>query len=408
MKLFKNKFSLLSLIIVLIGGVFLAGIDLARAGDADFPQDTTVAMTVGNLIIVGGSSVDSVTTTADDIAISISAGQTFTLTSAGRLKLSNNGGFTYSCSSTESRLVVSVASGGAAITVTVTPSSEACDVTSGGGGGGGGGGTITTPTPTPTPTVTATPTPTLIITVTTTPTPTLTTTPVSTSTTGQVTPASRGFVSLVALSLKEGDVISATGSDDPDVYIANAWGYRRLFLNPVIFSFYGHLGFNKVKKVTSSTRDTLVASGLFRKNGDAKVYGVETTGEDTGKLHWINMTGAQAVAEDANFFKKVFIINDNEFNWYPKGADYTSLSQVPNYIRTNTPTSTVLGIAVKRYKVIGTDQLNVRELPSTSSKLLGKLPEGQTIESLSQQGLWHKIKYQNNDAWVHGSYLQAL
>ena len=230
----------------------------------------------------------------------------------------------------------------------------------------------------------------------------------STSTTGQVTPASRGFVSLVALSLKEGDVISATGSDDPDVYIANAWGYRRLFLNPVIFSFYGHLGFNKVKKVTSSTRDTLVASGLFRKNGDAKVYGVETTGEDTGKLHWINMTGAQAVAEDANFFKKVFIINDNEFNWYPKGADYTSLSQVPNYIRTNTPTSTVLGIAVKRYKVIGTDQLNVRELPSTSSKLLGKLPEGQTIESLSQQGLWHKIKYQNNDAWVHGSYLQAL
>ena len=224
----------------------------------------------------------------------------------------------------------------------------------------------------------------------------------------KVTSVNRTRKSLTIAGRKEGDVISATGSDDPDVYIANAWGYRRLFLNPVIFSFYGHLGFNKVKKVTSSTRDTLVASGLFRKNGDAKVYGVETTGEDTGKLHWINMTGAQAVAEDANFFKKVFIINDNEFNWYPKGADYTSLSQVPNYIRTNTPTSTVLGIAVKRYKVIGTDQLNVRELPSTSSKLLGKLPEGQTIESLSQQGLWHKIKYQNNDAWVHGSYLQAL
>ena len=39
--------------------------------------------------------------------------------------------------------------------------------------------------------------------------------------------------------LKEGDVVSAAGSDDPDVYIVNDWGYKRLFLNPVIFGFYG-------------------------------------------------------------------------------------------------------------------------------------------------------------------------
>src|SRR3989344_498840 len=42
--------------------------------------------------------------------------------------------------------------------------------------------------------------------------------------------------------LKEGNTISASGSDDPDVYIVNEQGYKRLFLNPVIFSFYGHLG----------------------------------------------------------------------------------------------------------------------------------------------------------------------
>ncbi len=136
--------------------------------------------------------------------------------------------------------------------------------------------------------------------------------------------------------LKDGDMISAAGSNDPDVYIINSFGYKRLFLNPVIFGFYGHLGgFNNVKKIDSSSRDSYVTSGLFRncETNDPKVYGVETTGEDTGTLHWINISGDEAVAEDSNFFKKVFCINNNEFNWYSKGATYTSLGQVPNYSR---------------------------------------------------------------------------
>lgn len=136
--------------------------------------------------------------------------------------------------------------------------------------------------------------------------------------------------------LKEGDVISAAGSDDPDVYIVNEHGFKRLFLNPAIFGFYGHLGgFAAVKSVSPSTRDAFGTSGLFRncETNDPKVYGVETTGEDVGMLHWVNTSGAQAVADDANFFKKVFCINNNEFNWYSKGSDYTSVNQVPNYSR---------------------------------------------------------------------------
>ena len=139
--------------------------------------------------------------------------------------------------------------------------------------------------------------------------------------------------------LKEGDVVSAAGSDDPDVYIVNELGYKRLFLNPAIFNFYGHLGgFGAVKNVAPATRDAFGTSGLFRncETNDPKVYGVETTGEDVGMLHWVNTSGAQAVADDANFFKKVFCVNNNEFNWYPKGSDYTSVNQVPNYSRGTT------------------------------------------------------------------------
>ena len=215
---------------------------------------------------------------------------------------------------------------------------------------------------------------------------------------------------MVAVKLKDGDVISAGGSSDPDVYIVNPHGYKRLFLNPAIFGFYGHLGgFSKVKSTTSVTRDVFVTSGLFRnfETNDVKVYGVETTGEDTGKIHWVNTTGAQAVADDPNFFKKVFCINTKEFNWYPQGVAYTSVNQIPDYTRKNVSSVAPVSEA-KKYKVVGTDQLNVRALANTSSAILGKLPAGNIIESLSQSGLWHKIKYQAKDAWVHSDYLQLV
>ncbi|MEK9157919.1 MAG: hypothetical protein AAB638_01910 [Patescibacteria group bacterium] len=184
------------------------------------------------------------------------------------------------------------------------------------------GNTLTLPgtivlTPSPTPT----PTPSLI------PTPIITIAP---------TPTSLGFTSLGALGLSEGNTISAVGSNDPDIYIVNDWGYKRLFMNPIILNFYGHLGgFPNVKNIVPSTRNTLVTSGLFRncEINDQRVYGLEVTSEDTGTLHWVNTTGTQAVLDDPDFFKKVFCINTNEFNWYPKDLDYNSVSQVPSYFR---------------------------------------------------------------------------
>src|SRR3989344_5357016 len=117
--------------------------------------------------------------------------------------------------------------------------------------------------------------------------------------------------------LKEGDLISAIFSDDPDVYIINDQGYKRLFLNPEIFKFYSHLGgFANIKLVTPEIRDSFPTSGFFRncEDNDQKVFGTSVEGEDTGRLHWINKSGDQAVQEDPDFFKKVFCINRKEFN----------------------------------------------------------------------------------------------
>jgi len=139
--------------------------------------------------------------------------------------------------------------------------------------------------------------------------------------------------------LTEGDIISSHNyNQDPDIFIVNDWGYKRLFLNPVIFSFYGHLRYNNVKSITPSVRDKFSTSGLFKncEIGDERVFAVEILGEDSGKLHWLNMSGSEAIAEDPDFFNKVFCINNNEFNWYANngfGTAYTSLSQIPSYSR---------------------------------------------------------------------------
>jgi len=134
--------------------------------------------------------------------------------------------------------------------------------------------------------------------------------------------------------IREGDVIRSSENNDPDIYIVNEYGYKRLFVNPVIFNFYGHLGgFQSVKSVNKQTRDFFKTSSLFRncENNDTKVYALELTSEDDGVLHWVNINGSSVANEDPEFFKKVFCINNNEFGWYKIGSNYTALDQVPDY-----------------------------------------------------------------------------
>jgi len=124
--------------------------------------------------------------------------------------------------------------------------------------------------------------------------------------------------------LKEGDLIRAEG--DFDVFIISQYGYKRLFLNPTIFNMYGHLtgGWKAVKTVTPQVRDAFITSNYYRYVDSPKVYYLEVTGEDTGELHWINMTGENFLAQGGKA-EAIFIINKSEFNWYFKGADKTSL-----------------------------------------------------------------------------------
>src|SRR3989344_704747 len=152
--------------------------------------------------------------------------------------------------------------------------------------------------------------------------------------------------------LQDGDLISASDYFDPDIFIVKFSalntndgkfnGAKRLFLNPAIFNMYGHLGgWDKVKKVTPEVRNSFVTSGLFRncETNTQAVWATEIIGEDDGVLHHVNISGADAVAQDANFFMKVFCINSLEEGSYPKSTvDYTAVLQVPIYGRIPVPT----------------------------------------------------------------------
>lgn len=138
------------------------------------------------------------------------------------------------------------------------------------------------------------------------------------------------------LGLREGDIVGSTNLSDPDIYIVNEYGFKRLFLSPTIFDFYGHLRFPNVKRIDDAVLEKIPTSGLFRncETGDHKIYALEVSGEDAAILRWVNISGENAFASDHDFFQKVFCVNSREFSWYSKGQEYVALSQIPVYTRT--------------------------------------------------------------------------
>jgi hypothetical protein len=175
-------------------------------------------------------------------------------------------------------------------TVTLTFGDACTAISSSGGSSGGGGGSYVIPVV-----------------------PTIPTTP---TTTTNAKPED--------YNLKEGDLIRAEG--DFDIFIISQYGYKRLFLNPTIFNMYGHLngGWSAVKIVSSATRDAFITSTHYRYADEDKVYHMEVTGEDTGTIHWLNMTGENFLAQSGKS-EAIFTINKSEFDWYSKGNELTSL-----------------------------------------------------------------------------------
>ena len=150
----KNyKFLLLLAVSLLTFLSFSSNYALA-VGDAYFPQDTIINLTIDNsstnFTVLGESEANQVTVDTSSITVNISPGQTFKFRSYGGNKLTNDANVVYSCSGGESQLNLTVST---IKDVVISPDASNCSPGGGGGGGGGGGtgGTTSTSTATPTP-----------------------------------------------------------------------------------------------------------------------------------------------------------------------------------------------------------------------------------------------------------------
>lgn len=143
--------------------------------------------------------------------------------------------------------------------------------------------------------------------------------------------------------LREGDLIRAASVNDPDIYIVNAQGHKRLILSPKIFSLYSHFQWRAVREVGVGTRDAFPTAPLIRncEANDPKVYAIEVVSDDVAALHWVDMTANQALVEDDDFFKKVFCVNSAEFALYARSSSYTATAQIPSYARVALPPPSV-------------------------------------------------------------------
>lgn len=139
-------------------------------------------------------------------------------------------------------------------------------------------------------------------------------------------------------SLRDGDLIrvsSLPGEDGRNVWIVKISAdrtklYRRLILNPSIFTMYRHLNPAIIKEISVAVRDTFKVSNYVRTVdppqgiNDPKVYLlVPNTLGDDGVKHHINVSGPTFAATIDTF--AVFIINRFERDSYVTGNPLTSV-----------------------------------------------------------------------------------
>ena len=135
------------------------------------------------------------------------------------------------------------------------------------------------------------------------------------------------MAAFAATTINEGDIIKT--ATNPDVYIAKYVGakkFKRLILNPAVFSSYGHLKWSNLKTVTQAEMDVFTTSDLVRALNDTKVYRLIPNG-DVGTRQWMNMS-AEAFTAGSWDWDSIYVINNVDRDNYTTGADITGGTSV--------------------------------------------------------------------------------
>ncbi|WP_419956069.1 SH3 domain-containing protein [Neobacillus niacini] len=104
----------------------------------------------------------------------------------------------------------------------------------------------------------------------------------------------------------------------------------------------------------------------------------------------------------------VSVTDDNE-NWVKIAAGFEEGWVAREYLDFNNKSTTTSKEENNKKSIdtgFVTDTLNVRNEPSTTGSIIGKLAKGTSISIYSKKNNWIEIKYSNQSAWISADYVQ--
>ncbi len=176
----------------------------------------------------------------------------------------------------------------------------------------------------------------------------------------------------------DGDIVSSTTTfvdgdgntyQPYDVFIVKVVGskmFKRLVLNPQVFTSYGHLKWSNLKKISATEIKTFTTSALVRVINDEKVYKLSPDG-DSGTKQWVDDL---ACFTSKNYdWDSVYTINAVDGGNYTTGGSICGtggtvvtgnmiLSLASDSPAAATLPSTAQGITFAKYSLTGTGTLN--------------------------------------------------
>ena len=89
------------------------------------------------------------------------------------------------------------------------------------------------------------------------------------------------------------------------------------------------------------------------------------------------------------------------------GWDYVEYNGQKGYCSSSYLVSTTQQPSTITVKKVTTTSVNFRTGPSTSYTSIAKIPEGAVVDVISTSGTWAKVKYNNQEGYVHTDYLKT-
>ena len=89
------------------------------------------------------------------------------------------------------------------------------------------------------------------------------------------------------------------------------------------------------------------------------------------------------------------------------GWDYVEYNGQKGYCSSSYLVSTTQQPSTTTVKKVTTTSVNFRTGPSTSYTSIAKIPEGAVVDVISTSGTWAKVKYNNQEGYVHTDYLKT-